>query len=120
MRDLLSEVPKGSREEVMAWVRTIFSPPNKKAARETTRGGDGFPAGEVPRSRGAPRRGGGGCPGLYGVSQRALEADLVYQPAGEAVQGGRGCYFSVESMVTLYEGLEEASREQLAQEMAIG
>ena len=32
MRDLLSEVPKGSREEVAAWVRTIFSQPQKEAA----------------------------------------------------------------------------------------
>jgi len=34
MRDLLSDVPKGSREEVAAWVRTIFSQPDQEAARK--------------------------------------------------------------------------------------
>jgi len=52
MRDLLSEVPKGSREEVMAWVSTIFSPPNKKAARETTRGVTAFLQGKFPEAAG--------------------------------------------------------------------
>jgi len=33
MRDLLSEVPKGSREEVMAWVRTIFFPAQQEGGQ---------------------------------------------------------------------------------------
>jgi transposase-like protein len=37
MRDLLADVPKGSREEVAAWVRTIFSQPDQKAAKRQLR-----------------------------------------------------------------------------------
>lgn len=37
MRDLLSQVPKGSREEVAAWMRTLFSQPDQREAKKQLR-----------------------------------------------------------------------------------
>jgi len=49
MRDLLADVPKGSREEVAAWVRTIFSQPHQKAAKKQLQVVAAFLNGRFPR-----------------------------------------------------------------------
>lgn len=50
MRDLLSEVPKGSREEVAAWMRTIFSQPDQEAAKKQLGVVAGFFKGRFPQA----------------------------------------------------------------------
>ncbi len=49
MRDLLSDVPRGYREEVAAWVRTIFSQPDQKEAKKQLQLVASFLKGRFPR-----------------------------------------------------------------------
>ena len=49
MRDLLSDVPRGCREEVAAWVRTIFSQPDQKEAKKQLQLVASFLKGRFPR-----------------------------------------------------------------------
>jgi transposase-like protein len=87
MRNVLARVPKGNSEMVAAAIRTVFAQPDAEHVHGqldviATMLGRQFPAVETMLREAKGRR-----PGVHRVPGRALEEDLVDQPARAAQQG---------------------------------
>jgi putative transposase len=89
LRNVLAQVPKGSSEMVAAAIRTIFAQPKVDMVRDQLEVIAGMLGRQSAKVETMLRDAAEDLLAFTGVPTRALEEDLVHQPAGTAEQGGQ-------------------------------
>ena len=89
LRNVLAQVPKGSAEMVAAAIRTIFAQPDAEPRPRTARRHRRHARPTAPQGRGDAARGRRRHHRVRRLPGRALEEDLVHQPARAAQPRGQ-------------------------------